>query len=128
MLLPEALKVFLSNVDFRDLHELFPLVNQIASKFKEDSAELLASVLPSILKNSYQLMDTGEKEEDKIIRRDFYNFLNGLCNNGIIDIFMIGDNKNDLPRVIQHLESGSRGSDPVAAKVSHVGKDLQVQK
>lgn len=62
-------------------------------------------------------METGDPEEDKIMRRDFFNFLNGLCNNGLIQIFMVPENQADLPRVIQHLESGARGGDPVAAKV-----------
>ena len=62
-------------------------------------------------------MEMGDPEEDKIMRRDFFNFLNGLCNNSLLEIFMTPENQNDLPRVIQHLESGARGNDPVAAKV-----------
>ena len=63
-------------------------------------------------------MSTGEHEDDKLIRRDFFNFLNNLCNSNLTSVLMAPNNQAQLPAVIEHLQNGAVGSDPVAAKVS----------
>ena len=62
-------------------------------------------------------MCTGETEEDKIMKRDFFGFLNTICNCQLTGILISPQNQGQLGDVIKQLHSGATGSDPVAAKV-----------
>jgi exportin-T len=118
VLLPDALSKFLCGIGFKDLHELFPLINQIASKFKSGAMSLLSDQLVSLFEATFTLMSNHviDPDEVKIIRRDFFNFLNNICNCGLTQIFMSPSNQAHLPTVIDHLKNGAVGPDPVAAK------------
>ncbi|CBY14023.1 unnamed protein product [Oikopleura dioica] len=117
VLLPDALAIFLERVEFRELHELFPLINQIGAKFKEKTVPLISPLLSQILANTFQLIDsgTGESEEIKTITRDFYNFINQSANNNSLAIFT--NNETHIMKILSSVEAGARSSDPVAAKL-----------
>lgn len=117
-LLPEALNIFLERIEYRELHELFPLVNQIGAKFKDKTIPLMSAVLPRLLNNTYHMLETGaDAEEVKTIRRDFFNFLNQSASNNLITMFTTEENQAHIPKMLTSVEGGARSSDPVAAKV-----------
>jgi len=117
VLLPSALSSFLRGVQYKDLHDLFPLINQIASKFKNGAFDVLSQGLLELFQATFPLMCTGETEEDKIMKRDFFGFLNTICNCQLTGILISPQNQGQLGDVIKQLHSGATGSDPVAAKL-----------
>jgi len=117
VLLPNALSSFLRGVAFKDLHELFPLINQIASKFKNDAANVLIETLPLIYTATFPLTETADPDEDQVIRRDFFSFLHNICKSGLAHVLIAPRTQSELPRVIELLKRGTLGKDPVSAKL-----------
>ena len=93
------------------------MINQIASKFKNGAFDVLSQGLLELFQATFPLMCTGETEEDKIMKRDFFGFLNTICNCQLTGILISPQNQGQLGDVIKQLHSGATGSDPVAAKV-----------
>lgn len=123
VLLPDALAIFLERVEYRELHELFPLINQIGAKFKEKTVPLISTLLSRILGNTFQMIEsnTGDREEIKTITRDFYNFINQSANNNLLAIFTTEENQGHIMKMLSSVEAGARSGDPVAAKVDIEG-------
>ena len=72
----------------------------------------------SLFEASFSMMvQNTDLDEKKIICRDFFSFLNNICNCGLTEILMAPPNQSHLPTVIEHLKNGAIGTDPVAAKV-----------
>ena len=111
----------MSGACYKDLHELFPLINQIAMKFKEAAHGVMVETLPQLYQATFALMSGGhDPEEEKLITRDFFSFLHNLCKSNLAEVLMSSQSQAQLPEIIEKLKNGALGKDPVASKVRGV--------
>lgn len=110
----------LSGASYKDLHELYPLINQIANKFKSNAHDVMVETLPAIYQSTFALMSSStDVEEVKIITRDFFSFIHNLCKSNLAQVLMSvqGQAQCSIAQVIEKLKDGALGKDPVASKV-----------
>ena len=116
VLLPNALSSFLHGIAYKDLHELFPLINQIAMKFKETSLDVMIETVPALFQATFAIMAQSDVDEErKLINRDFLGFIHQLCKSNLAQVLM--SQPGHLAEIIDKLKCGALGKDPVAAKV-----------
>ncbi|XP_064632186.1 exportin-T-like [Lineus longissimus] len=122
--IPVAMESLLKSPDARELHDFIPLMNQLATKFKNTIVPFLEQVFMPFVTTIFQVlqMPTDERDqvtasEKRMLHRSYFLFISCLLTNNIHDVLANQEPQN-IHQVLLTIIQGARDEpDPPTQKM-----------
>ncbi|XP_071816204.1 exportin-T-like [Apostichopus japonicus] len=121
---PIAVDHLLKKGDVKDVHDFIPLINQIVSKFKKTIIPFLQEAFMPVVQHIFSVLSQPTDEldmqtqiEKDALQRSFFQFLQGLIANDVLEVISNQSPDNFRQVLITVAEAAVDGKDPVSQKV-----------